>query len=152
MQQQQIDLRNAQPGQAVLGRSLEIIRRKMGGPDLGRDEHIVASHSRSAQALANLAFVLIDLRGVDVAVAEPQRLLDQTRAGSPPQLPGAEPDRGNFGAVGLDELHCTYSDKPSSLCRADVALPTLPKASSAFRSQVSRARERQTPSRAHGKS
>src|SRR6266851_1947361 len=114
MQQQQIDLGKAQLGQALPGRSLEIIRREMGGPDLGRDEHIVASHSRSAQALANLAFVLIDLRGVDVAIAEPQRLLDQTCAGSPPQLPGAEPDRGNFGAVGLDELHFGNSDKPNS--------------------------------------
>src|SRR5260370_257039 len=115
MQQQQIDLGKAQLGQAVLGRSLEIIRRKMGGPDFGRDEHIIASHSRSAQALADLAFVLIDLRGVDVAVAESQRLFDQTRAGSPAELPGAEPDRGNFGAVGLDELHGTYSGKPSAI-------------------------------------
>src|SRR5258708_36884257 len=115
MQQQQIDLGKAQPGQALLGRSLEVIRREMGGPDLGRDEHIVASHSRSAQALADLAFVVIDLRGVDVAIAEPQRLLDQTGAGSPAQFPGAEPDRGNFGAVGLDEMHGTYSEKPSAI-------------------------------------
>src|SRR6266436_5765209 len=126
MQQQQINLGKAQLGQALLGRSLEIIRRKMGGPDLGRDEHIVASHSRSAQALANLAFVLIDLRGVDVAIAEPQRLLDQTRAASPPQLPGAAPDRGHFGAVGFDELHRTYSCKPGFImsrrrCAANIA-------------------------------
>src|ERR1700682_492649 len=115
MQQQQVYLGKAQPCQALPGRSLEIIRREMGGPDFGRDEHIVAPDPRSVQALADLAFVLIDLRGVDVAVAEPQRLLDQTCAGSPPQLPGAQPDRGNFGAVGLDELHCTYSDKPSPI-------------------------------------
>ena len=33
-----------------------------------------------------------DLRGVDMAITEPERLLDQTRAASPAQFPGAEPD------------------------------------------------------------
>ena len=61
--------------------------------------------ARSAQALADLAFVLVDLRGVDVAIAELDRLLDQPRAGSPAQLPGAEPDRRDFCAIGFDELH-----------------------------------------------
>ena len=77
----------------------------MRGPDLGGHEQFVALDSRGAQAVADLALVLIDLRGVDMAIAEPQRLLDQTRAGSSAQLPGAEPDRGDVGAVGLDELH-----------------------------------------------
>src|SRR5471030_1579570 len=77
----------------------------MGGPDLGGDEHLVAADPRGAQAFADLAFVLIDLRGVDVAIAELERLLDQARAGSPAQLPGTEPDRGDFGAVGFNELH-----------------------------------------------
>ena len=35
MQQQQIDLGKPQPRQAFPGRSFEIVRRKMGGPDLG---------------------------------------------------------------------------------------------------------------------
>src|SRR5712671_6936671 len=34
-----------------------------------------------------------------------QRLLDQARAGSPAQFPGAQPDRGDFCAIGLNELH-----------------------------------------------
>ena len=54
-------------------------------------------------SLPDLAFVLIDLRGVDMTVTEPQGLLDQTRAGAPPQFPGTKPDRGNVGAIGLDE-------------------------------------------------
>ena len=70
MQQQQVDLGKAQPGQAFLGGSFEIVRREMGGPDLGGDEHVVAPDAGGAQSLADLAFVLIDLRGVDVAIAE----------------------------------------------------------------------------------
>jgi hypothetical protein len=71
----------------------------------GGHEHFVAPDTRSTQALADLAFVLIDLRGVDMAITEPYRLLDQTCAGSSAQFPGAEPDRGDFRAVTFDELH-----------------------------------------------
>src|SRR3981081_1693149 len=91
------------------------MRREMRGADFCGDEHIVAPDPRSAQALADLAFVLISLRGVDVEGAGHQRLLDPTCAGSSTQFPGTQPDRGNFGAVGLDEMHRRYSDKPSSI-------------------------------------
>ena len=105
MQQQQVDLGQAQPRQALLGRSLEIVGREMRGPDLGGEEYLVALHAGGAQALADLALVLVDLRGVDVAIAEPQRLLDDARAGASAQFPGAQPDRRDFCAVGLDEVH-----------------------------------------------
>ena len=105
MQQQQIDFGKPEFCQALLGGALEIVRREMVGPDFGGHEHFVALYPRGAQALADLALVLIDLRGVDVALAEPDRLLDQARASSPTQLPGAEPDGWDFSAVGLDVLH-----------------------------------------------
>jgi hypothetical protein len=65
----------------------------MCGPHFRGHKHIVAVDAGSTQAVANLAFVLIDLSGIDMAIAEPERLLDQTRAGSPAQFPRAEPDR-----------------------------------------------------------
>ncbi len=105
VQQQQIDLGQAQLAQAFLGGSFQIVRREVGGPHLGGDEHVLAPDARGAQAFADLALVLIGLRGVDVAIAQPERLLDQSRAGSSAQLPGAQPDRGNFGAIGLDIQH-----------------------------------------------
>ena len=75
VQQQQVDLGQAQPCTRLsLGRPLEIMGREMRGPDLGGDEHLDRASRRGAQALADLAFVLVDLRGVDVAIAEPQRL------------------------------------------------------------------------------
>jgi hypothetical protein len=55
----------------------------MGGPDLGRHEYLVASNLRGAQTFSDLALVLIDLRGVDVAIPEAKRLLDQTRQARP---------------------------------------------------------------------
>ena len=96
VQQQKIDLGQAQPGQALLGRAFEVVRGEMIGPDFCGDEHLVARHAGGAQPLADLALVLVDLRGVEVAIAEPQRLLDQPRADASAQLPGAEPDRGNL--------------------------------------------------------
>lgn len=40
-----------------------------GGPHLRGHEHIVAPDAGSAQAIADLAFVLINLGGVDMAIA-----------------------------------------------------------------------------------
>ena len=72
-------------------------------PDFGGDEHLVALDAGGAQPLAHLAFVVVQLGGVDVAVAEPQRLLDDPRAGTPAQLPGAETDQRDAGAVRFDD-------------------------------------------------
>jgi hypothetical protein len=42
----------------------------MRGPDLGGHEHVIALDAGSANAVADFALVLIDLRGVDMAIAE----------------------------------------------------------------------------------
>ena len=105
VQQQQVDLGDAQLVQALLGGAFEVMWRKVTGPDFCGDEHLVAGNAGGAQRSADLALVLVDLRGVDMAIAEPQRLLDQPRAGPPAQLPGAEPDRRDFCVFCFDELH-----------------------------------------------
>src|SRR3984885_6793387 len=122
----------------------------MRGPDLGGHEHIIAFDAGRAQAFTDLAFVVIDLGSVDVAIAELYRLLDQTRASSSAQFPGAQPDGGNVGAVGLDELHRGYSVKPDAIMsRRDRA------ANIASSDELKPARRRekglQTPSLAHGR-
>lgn len=81
------------------------VRREMIGPDFGGEEDLVAADAGSAHAVADLALVVIDLGGVDVAIAEPQRLLDHARAEPPIQLPGPEPDRRDPCAIGFDEQH-----------------------------------------------
>ena len=102
VQQQQVDLAQPQPHQAIARRALELARGEMARPDFGGDEHVVALDARGAQAFADLALVVVHLRGVDVAIAEPQRLLDDAGAGAAAQFPGAEPEQRNPRAIGLD--------------------------------------------------
>src|SRR5215217_3210335 len=93
-------------------------------PDLGGEEDLIALHARGAQALADLAFVFVHLRGVDVAIAEPQRLLDDPRTGASAQLPGAQPDRRNSCAIGFDKQHGLHPRTGPPLWAAETAVPT----------------------------
>src|SRR5580692_4416134 len=45
-------------------------------PELGRDEHILAGNTGSAQALAHSFLILIDRSGIDMAIAVSQGSLD----------------------------------------------------------------------------
>ncbi len=89
--QQQVDGVEPQLRQAP-GRALELARRQQGRRHLGGDEDLVA-HAGGAHALAHRAFVVVHLRGVDVAVAERHRLLDQPRAFRPRSVQVPSHDR-----------------------------------------------------------
>src|SRR5947208_8690834 len=82
--------------------------RKMRGPDLGGEEDLIALDARKAQAFADLAFVVVHLCRVDMAIAEPQCLFDEARTGASTQFPGAQPDRRNSCAIGFDKQHRLY--------------------------------------------
>src|SRR5579883_1377476 len=115
VQQEKIDLAHAQPGDRFAGGAFERPRCKMRRPHFRRDEELVASHPRGADALAHFAFIVVDLRRIDMPVAQPQRLFDNPRAGAPAQLPGAEADQRDFCSVGLktwyryDRIHLSSS-------------------------------------------
>ena len=98
------------------------------GPDLGGHEHLAAFDAGGAHALADLALVLINLRGIDVTIAESQCLLDDAGTSAATQLPGAEPDRRDFCTVGLDILHARAPHLLIALCRAQAVLPIRIKA------------------------
>ena len=70
--------------------ALEIARGKVRRPYLGGDEDFLARDARGAQPLPHFALVVVHFGGIDVAVAEPQRLLDDARTDAPAQFPGAE--------------------------------------------------------------
>src|SRR5215831_1770283 len=106
VQQEEIDVRELQPRQARLRGMLEFARGKVRRPHLRGDEHLIAFYTGGAQPLPHLAFVVIKLGGVDVAVPAPQRLLDDTYAATPPQLPGAEADERNASAMRFDDVGC----------------------------------------------
>ena len=107
--EQQIDVRDAQPHQAFLGRALEIGRGEMGRPHLGGDEHVLAPDAGRAQPLAHLALVVVDLGRVDMPIAEPQRLLDEAGTDATFQLPRSEPDGRDTRSMGLDDGHRALS-------------------------------------------
>src|SRR5262249_50683350 len=112
---EQIDVRELKPRQARLRGTLELARRKVRRPHLRGDEHLIALYAGGAQPLPHLAFVVIKLGGVDVAVAAPQRLLDDPHAATPAQLPGAEADERNAGAMRFDDVGCNGHQHSSPL-------------------------------------
>ena len=97
--QQEVDVGEAQLRQAFLGGPLEFARRQVVLPDLGGDEDVVAPDPAGAQTLPDLALIAIHLGGVDVAVSEPPRLLDPPGAEPTAQIPGAETDHRDARAV-----------------------------------------------------
>src|SRR5579871_4276847 len=83
-------------------------------PDFRGHEHLAAPDTRGAQAFADRGLVVVDLGGIDVPVAKPQRLFDHARAGAAAQVPGAEPEQRDAGAVG--RRHGEALLLPASAC------------------------------------
>jgi hypothetical protein len=105
VQEQQINLGQPQPRQAALSGTFQLERRKMRRPDLGGDENALAPDPRRPQTVAHLAFVVVHLRSIDMAVAEPQCLLDDARASASAQFPGAQTYERNARAFHVDDVH-----------------------------------------------
>ena len=84
--QQQIDMIEPQLREALLDRAFEIGRREQRRLHFGGDDHLGAL-AGGAHALADFALVVVHLRGVDVAIADADRLLDDPRAVAPAQAP-----------------------------------------------------------------
>src|SRR5262249_54527072 len=89
------------------------------------------------QPLAHPLLVAVALGGVEVAIAEPQRRLDGVDAGLLLQGHGAEPDRRDARAVGLNHIHalslpllraCSMTALPK--CPPTPNLPRTPATSS----------------------
>src|SRR6185437_6644728 len=90
--------------ETLLDRTFEIARRQQRRLYLGGDHHLVAL-AGGAHALAHFPLIIVHLRGVDVAVADADRLLDQPRAIASAQRPGAETDQRNFKYLGPGRRH-----------------------------------------------
>ena len=73
VQQQQVHVIGAQPRQAFLDRAQQVGRPVVVHPDLGGQEDLLARHAGLGHATTHVGLVAIDLRGVDVAVAQLQR-------------------------------------------------------------------------------
>src|SRR5262245_27294902 len=119
MDKQEIHLGELEVDEALLGGLLERACAQVRLPHLRGDEDLVALDAGGAQALADLALVVVHRGGIDVAVAEPQRLLDHARADAAAQVPGAEPDERNARAVCLNHLHGRAPLSPAPAARSD---------------------------------
>ncbi|MCY1382065.1 hypothetical protein D9M69_700470 [compost metagenome] len=95
MDQRQVDVGCAQLLQAFLQAWNQLVLGVVGGPDLGGDEDLVARHAALGDGLADLGFVLIDLRRVDQAVAEFEAGLDRVDDDLVFQAEGAEAEGGD---------------------------------------------------------
>ena len=76
MQQVQVDVVDAEPAQAGLEADLRGVVAVVADPQLGGDEDLVAVDAGAADALADLALVVVGGGGVDQPVAVAQRGLD----------------------------------------------------------------------------
>ena len=103
MQQQQIDLAEAEPRQTPARGAFKLAGREVRRPDLRGHEDLVAPDAGCTQALAHRLLVVVHLGGVEVTVTEAQRLLDHAGADAAAQFPGAETEQRNPRAVGVND-------------------------------------------------
>ena len=78
--QQQVDIVDAEVGEALVDRAREIGGAQVFVRDLGAEENVVARHAGRAHAFADAAFAAVFPRGVDVAIAELERGRDDLAA------------------------------------------------------------------------
>ena len=109
MDEQQVDPGQSQLDETLIERALEVGGRELVEIDLGGDENVIAVEAgvpqTLVQTLAHSGFIVVALRGVDVAVAQPQRGLDRLDADRVLKRHGAKADGWDPGAVGFDDFH-----------------------------------------------
>ena len=112
MQQQQIDFGQMQPGQALLGRTVRdrSARNAWSRPWWSRTIRRASLPTRAGPRRPRVRSHRPERCRYGGSRAD--RLFDQACAGSSAQFPGTEPDRRDFGAVGLDELHGRVLERP----------------------------------------
>ena len=75
MDQQKIDVRQLEIGEALVEHLGKGVRHQIVLPHLGADEDVLALDAGLAQPLAVLVLVAVERRGVEVAIADLQRRL-----------------------------------------------------------------------------
>ncbi|MNJ72650.1 hypothetical protein D3C77_693360 [compost metagenome] len=95
MDQQQVDVVGAQFLQAVAQAGDQLVGGVVFDPDLGGDEQLFALDAAFGDGLADVGFVLVDLRGVDDPVAQFQGRLDRIDDGLAGEAEGAEAEGWN---------------------------------------------------------
>src|SRR6185312_7746316 len=97
----------------------------------GGHNHLVPD-PRRAYALTDFTFIIVHLRGIDVAVANADRLLSEARAITAAQGPGAKPDDRDLESPCLDRRR----KGQFSVFAGHYASPTTPRSSAFFPSAL----------------
>lgn len=97
MDQGQVHLLGAQLDQAVLEAGDQLVGRVVGGPDLGGDKQVAAVDARLGNRLAHLRLVAVDLRGIDGAVTDVERIAHRVDRDLLLQAEGADAEGWNSG-------------------------------------------------------
>jgi hypothetical protein len=110
MEQQEIDLGDAELAQAIVYRTLKVTVCDVVGCYFGGDEDLIARYVGSCQAFTNEFLVCIALGSVDMSVAGKQSRLHDAGTVLAPQLPRAETN---------------YRDGGGSIVPAEIAGPSF---------------------------
>ncbi len=97
--EQQVHVVGAQRAQALLGGALHISGCEVGVPHLRRQKDVLACHRGFGDAGADLGFVLIHLRSVDVAVAHREGMRHALAAGVAGNLVRTQSQRRDLASV-----------------------------------------------------
>ena len=98
--QRQVDLFGAQPGQAFAQAGQQLRTAEVFGPDLGGQKQPLARHAAVGNGLADLGLVAIDLRRIDGAVADFERIAHRVDHGRAGQAEGTQAQVGNLHRIG----------------------------------------------------
>jgi hypothetical protein len=99
VEDQQVDLLDAELARALLETVQRLVVAVVGDPDLGLEEHLGAIDARGAHSVADLTLVAVGGGGVDQPVALPQRGRDGRRGLLRRALEHAEAEGGHRHAV-----------------------------------------------------
>jgi hypothetical protein len=104
VQQQEVQVVGVEPTQRVLGRLAHARGARHVRRHLRREPDVLAGHARVGDPLAHLALVLVPARGVDVAVADLERVAHALAAVVAGQAEGAEAELGQLDPLDRDGL------------------------------------------------
>ena len=104
MQQQQVEVVGAQRAQRLLRGGNEVVRLELAGEDLRGEEDLGAIHAARGDPRTHLLLVLVGARGVDLPVADLERVAHGLLGVAAGDLPGAEAQPRDARPLDLDRL------------------------------------------------
>jgi hypothetical protein len=126
VQDEQVDLVDTELAGALVEAAQGLVVAVVADPDLGFEEHLGPVHARAADRLADLPFVAVRGRGVDVPVAGGERRFDSGPRLLRRRLEDTEPDSWHLDAVVQRELRGGHGRSPSLLGRRADGRPRVP--------------------------